>query len=62
MELSWISVIPPLLAVVLAFITRDAVISLLIACLAGVLLMGEGIAGFPSFLVRALGNEDFMWI
>ena len=58
----WTSIIPPLLAVGLAFITRDAIISLLIACFVGILMMGEGIAGFPPFLVRALGNEDFIWI
>ena len=58
----WTSIIPPLLAVGLAFITRDAVISLLIACFMGVIMLGEGIAGFPPFLVRALGNEDFIWI
>ncbi len=62
MEASWISVIPPVLAVVLAFITREAVISLALACLAGVLLMGQGIQGFPSLVTRALGNEAFVWV
>ncbi|MFQ5823386.1 MAG: Na+/H+ antiporter NhaC family protein [bacterium] len=62
MEPSWISVIPPLLAVFLAFITRDAIFSLAIACLAGVLLMGQGLSGFPSLITRSLGTEDFIWI
>ncbi|MFQ5752708.1 MAG: Na+/H+ antiporter NhaC family protein [bacterium] len=62
MEPTWISVIPPLLAVLLAFITRDAIISLAIACLAGVLLMGQGLSGFPLLLTRSLGTEDFIWI
>jgi Na+/H+ antiporter NhaC len=62
MEASWVSVIPPVLAVVLAFITREAVISLALACLAGVLLMGQGIQGFPSLVTRALGNEAFVWV
>jgi len=59
---NWLSVIPPLLAVVLAFITRDAVISLAVACLTGVLLMGQGIQGFPALITRSLGTEDFIWI
>ena len=62
MELTWISVIPPLLAVALAFITRDAVVSLLVACFVGVLLLGEGISGFPDFLIRALASKDFIWV
>ncbi|MCP4709025.1 MAG: transporter [Planctomycetes bacterium] len=62
MEPHWTSIVPPLLAVVLAFVTREAVISLAAACLAGVLLMGEGIIGFPELIKRALGNEEFIWI
>jgi Na+/H+ antiporter NhaC len=62
MEPSWTSLIPALLAVVLAFALRDAVISLLIACLAGVLLLGQGFQGFPGLVTRSLGNEDFIWI
>jgi Na+/H+ antiporter NhaC len=58
----WLSLVPPLLAIVLAFLTRDAVFSLALACFAGVLLMGQGLAGFPELLVTALGNRDFMWI
>ena len=34
---SWISVLPPVLAVGLAFITRDAATSLALACFAGTL-------------------------
>ena len=62
MELTWLSVVPPLLAVVLAFVTRDAVVSLLVACFVGVLLLGEGIAGFPDFLIRALASKNFIWV
>ena len=62
MEASWVAVIPPLLAVVLAFVTREAATSLALACLAGVLLMGQGPQGFPSLVTRALGNESFIWV
>jgi Na+/H+ antiporter NhaC len=62
LDTSWISIIPPLLAVVLAFVTREAVVSLTLACIAGVLLMGQGIQGFPALVTRALGNPDFIWV
>jgi Na+/H+ antiporter NhaC len=62
MEPNWTSLIPALLAVVLAFITREVVISLALACLAGVLLMGQGLAGFPALIKRSLAKEEFIWI
>jgi len=62
LDTSWISIIPPLLAVVLAFVTREAVVSLALACIAGVLLMGQGLQGFPALVTRALGNPDFIWV
>jgi len=62
MEPNWTSLVPALLAVVLAFVLRDALISLLLACLVGVLLMGQGFQGFPGLITRSLGNEDFIWL
>lgn len=62
MQPNWTSIIPPLLAIILAFITREAVFSLAIACMAGVLIMGQGIVGFPALLTRSLGREDFVWV
>ena len=62
MEPNWTSLVPPLLAVVLAFATRDAVISLLVACVVGVVLLGQGIQGFPALVTRSLGTPDFIWV
>lgn len=62
MDYGWLSLIPPLLAILLAFLTREPVFSLAIACLAGVLLMGQGLLGFPELLAKSLGNRDFMWV
>jgi Na+/H+ antiporter NhaC len=62
MDPSWVSVVPPLLAVVLAFVTRDAVISLIVACVVGVVLLGHGVQGFPDLLMRSLGTPDFIWL
>lgn len=60
--LGFISVIPPIIAILLAFWLRDTILALGIACVVGVLLAGEGLMGFPKLLVDALGNTDFSWI
>lgn len=57
-----LSLVPASVAILLAFITRNTVFSLAVACLAGVLVAGEDFIGFPNLLVGALGNEDFSWI
>ncbi|WP_164215823.1 Na+/H+ antiporter NhaC family protein [Virgibacillus sp. YIM 98842] len=60
--LGFISIIPPIIAVVLAFWLRDTILALGIACVVGVLLAGEGLLGFPNLMTNALGNTDFSWI
>ncbi|MGD8241036.1 MAG: transporter, partial [Armatimonadota bacterium] len=62
MEPTWTSLVPALLAVVLAFVLRDAVVALLVACVVGVLLLGQGLQGFPGLLTRSLGTADFIWV
>jgi Na+/H+ antiporter NhaC len=62
MEPNWTSIVPPLLAVVLAFVTREAVVSLVVACVVGVVILGHGPQGFPELLLRSLGSEDFVWV
>ncbi|MCP2605254.1 transporter [Candidatus Aminicenantes bacterium AH-873-B07] len=62
MDYGWLSLIPAFLAIFLAFLTREPVFSLAIACFFGVLLMGQGFSGFPELLIKALGNRDFMWV
>jgi Na+/H+ antiporter NhaC len=59
---NWTSLVPALLAVILAFVLRDAVVSLLVACVVGVLLLGQGLQGFPALVTRSLGTEDFIWL
>jgi Na+/H+ antiporter NhaC len=61
-EPTWISLVPAVLAVVLAFALRDAVVALLFACVAGVLLLGQGLQGFPGLVTRSLGTPDFIWV
>jgi Na+/H+ antiporter NhaC len=57
-----LSLVPASVAILLAFYTRNTVFSLAVACLAGVLVSGQGLLGFPDLLVGALGNKDFSWI
>ena len=57
--MGFISVIPAILAIVLSFITRNTIVSLTIACIAGTLLAGQGIFGFPTLLQNSLGTTSF---
>ena len=59
--MGWISLIPVALAITLALITRNTVVSLTIACVAGCFLAGKGIWGFTDLIYTALGNTDFIW-
>ena len=57
-----ISLVPAVLAIVLSFVTRNTVVSLAIASIAGTLLAGQGILGFPNLLRSSLGTPDFAWL
>ncbi len=76
-HLGFWSLVPALLAVILAFITREAAFSLLVACMSGVMIQGlvvggrfvdgEFVEGAPwwdlaGLLQRAMGNSGFVWI
>lgn len=61
-NLGLVSVLPATLAIILAFVTRNTVFSLAVACLVGVLAMGNGLMGFPTLLKETLGTTSFSWI
>ena len=61
-DLGILSIIPAAMAIILAFVTRNAIYSLAVACLVGVLIAGQGLRGFPTLMVNALGNPSFSWI
>lgn len=61
-HLGIISILPPVIAIVLAFKTRNTIFALAFACLAGVLISGGGLLGFPNLLRNALGTTTFSWI
>ncbi|WP_408009913.1 Na+/H+ antiporter NhaC family protein [Pseudalkalibacillus sp. A8] len=62
MDLGILSLVPAAIAILLAFITRNTVFSLAVACFVGVLLAGQGLLGFPNLLKEALGTTSFSWI
>ncbi len=59
--MGWISLVPIILAIVLALWTKNTVASLTVACIVGCFLAGKGVWGFTNLLQSALGNEDFIW-
>ena len=61
-NMGFISVIPPILAIVLSFVIKNTIISLAIACITGTLLAGQGILGFPTLLKESLGTTSFAWV
>ena len=70
LKLGIITVIPPLLAILLAFITRNVVISLFLGVISGSLILqlsaGKGLAGgvvlaFLDFITRALNSLANPW-
>jgi len=62
-NLGIISLLPVVLALILAFKTKDAVFSLLIGCTVGVVISGSDPAtGLANLFQTALGNRDFIWV
>ena len=60
---NWVSLLPILTALILAFKTKNAVFSLLIGCIIGVVIAGDNpISGLASLFTKALSNETFIWV
>ena len=58
-----LSLAPALVAVILAFITREALFSILCGVLVGLLITGQNLLfGFTGIIQSALGNADFIWV
>ncbi|MCP5107634.1 MAG: transporter [bacterium] len=58
-----VSLLPVVTALVLAFITKDAVFSLIIGCIVGVILAGfDPATGMVELFRTGLGNQDFIWV
>lgn len=61
-NLGFISIVPATLAIALAFITRDAILSLAIASAIGLMLIGGSFLEFPSFLIDIMASDSFAWV
>jgi len=64
-ELDWgvMSLLPLLATLVLAFITRSALIAMLVGTFVGTLMLGSAPgAGMNELFQSSLGNGDFIWI
>ncbi len=62
-SLGFISLLPIIIALILAFITKDAAFSLLIGCIVGVIISGlDPATGLSNLFQQALGNHDFIWV
>ena len=58
-----LSLAPALIAVILAFITREALFSILCGVLVGLLITGQDLLfGFTGLIQGALGNADYIWV
>ena len=58
-----LSLAPALIAVILAFITREALFSILCGVLVGLLITGQDLLfGFTGLIQSALGNADYIWV
>lgn len=58
-----LSLAPVVLALILAFWTRDAIFSLLVGCAVGVVIAGgDPATGLATLFQDALGTADFIWV
>lgn len=58
-----VSLVPVAVALILAFWTKDALLSLLVGCILGVCILGQNpIRGLSLLFQDALGNADFIWV
>jgi len=63
LEPNILSLAPAVIALILAFLTRDALFSIITGVLVGVLISGQNLLfGFTGILQSALGNADFIWV
>ena len=63
MDYGILSLAPALIAVILAFITREALFSILCGVLVGLLITGQDLLfGFTGLIQSALGNADYIWV
>lgn len=60
--MGWISLLPAIIAIVLSFLTKNTIASLVAACLVGTLLAGDGLFGLPTLIKTSMGTTDYSWV
>ncbi|MDR3254570.1 MAG: hypothetical protein LBT31_03250 [Synergistaceae bacterium] len=59
----FLSLVPVIITLLLAFMTKDAIFSLVIGCVIGVVVAGfDPFTGMSKLLQASLGNADFIWV
>lgn len=63
MEYGILSLAPVLIALVLSFVTKDALLSILVGVIVGVVITGvDPVSGLAGIFQSALGTPDFIWV
>ncbi len=63
MEYGILSLAPVVVALVLSFVTKDALVSILVGVIIGVMITGQNVVtGLSGIFQSALGNADFIWV
>ena len=63
MDYGILSLAPVLIALVLSFVTKDALLSILVGVIVGVIITGtDPITGLSGIFQSALGTPDFIWV
>ena len=63
MEYGILCLAPVAVALILCFVTKDALLSILLGVIVGTVIMGQNpVFGLSSILQSALGNADFIWV
>ncbi|WP_447044800.1 Na+/H+ antiporter NhaC family protein [Vreelandella sp. H-I2] len=57
-----LSILPAAIAILLAFITKDAIIALFVASLLGFFFIGGALWDYPGFLIETIANDSFAWV
>ncbi|MGP9799211.1 Na+/H+ antiporter NhaC family protein [Halomonas sp. 86] len=61
-NIGMLSILPAAIAIILAFVTKDAIIALFAASLIGFLLIDGALWEYPNFLIETIANDSFAWV
>lgn len=59
--MGFVSIIPVAIAIILALVTKNTVVSLSIACIVGGFICHDGLFGFTNLIYSSLADSDHIW-